>query len=331
MDAGQHDCWVHDYQLALVPRMLRERGFRGRIGFFLHTPFPRIDLALDYAPGAGRDYLAEFAEGILHADLAGFQTVADQERFEDTLRQLNLRKGPLARHATTAIPVGVDSQPDHEPMDDEAAGLVHESEHLPLVVGLERFDFTKGIPERLRSVARVIHRGARFRYLGIAAPTRQGVQVYEGLRAAVDDAADEARQAAERARLPFLQSQRALSHGAVSTLLREADIIFTSSFADGMNLVPLQGIVAQTGAASHNRGVVIAGRDTGAYRTYEGYAGDGLRGVDPLSWDDMDEALLAAIEGRLPAVTDRLGRAVRDNDARHWAQRFLTELQAAGR
>ena len=119
---------------------------------------------------------------------------------------------------------------------------------------------------------------------------------------------------------------RALSQGAVASLLSEADVIFTSSLSDGMNLVPLQGVIAHTCRPDAKRGVIIAGQDTGAVRTYREFAHDGLRPVDPLSPDDMDAALRESLDNSSPRVSDRFGLAVRALDAHHWAQRFLAEL-----
>jgi len=72
---------VHDYQLTLVPRLLRERGFRGRIGFFLHTPFPSLEVAQPYLQGAAGEYFWDVIRGMLGADLVGLQSLNDLARF----------------------------------------------------------------------------------------------------------------------------------------------------------------------------------------------------------------------------------------------------------
>jgi len=80
-EAGAAKAWVHDYQLALVPRMLRDRGFGGRIGFFLHTPFPSLEVAQPYLGGAAGGYFSEVIRGMLGADLVGLQSLNDLARF----------------------------------------------------------------------------------------------------------------------------------------------------------------------------------------------------------------------------------------------------------
>lgn len=332
-------CWVHDYQLALVPQMLRERGYNGRIGYFLHTPFPDIDIAAPYLTGEGRDRFAAFVGGILGADLAGFQTEADAERFRRAATALDvavMRDGALwqdvRRIETGAFPVSIDTAEI-----EELAGRARLSERfeamcgvdLPVVVGLERADYTKGIPERLRTIASAYRAGLHFTYIGAAAPTRAGVRAYEKLNAFIATAAVEAEEAAAALGVPFLQLHESIPWDEVVALQREADVVFTSSLADGMNLVPLQAAVAQAGRAQDKRGVIVTGRDAGVAQVYDGYAGDGLAIVNPLDSVAMGETLQAALAGRPGRISDRLIETVRRRDAHAWATGFLTRLEAA--
>jgi len=115
----------------------------------------------------------------------------------------------------------------------------------------------------------------------------------------------------------------------VVALQRAADVVYTSSIADGMNLVPLQAAIAQSQLPEHERAVIITGRDAGVASVFAGFEKDGLVPVDPLDIGAMSDALKEAISGRPGRISDRLVSAVMANDARNWAARFLGALDAA--
>ncbi len=329
-------CWVHDYQLALVPHLLREGGFPGRIGFFLHTPFPDLALAARYLDDRGLGFLREVVSGIAAAGLAGFQTDSDAARFT-TAAQALLGAEPAVGGLTVggrflrvgSYPVGIDVESLLSVARRAARSPLMEPAALagvPTVVGLERADYTKGIPERLRAIARAYREGARFAYIGIAAPTREGVRSYQSLQPAIDAAAGEARAAARDAGLPFHQSRESAPWEEVVALQRDADVVFTSSLADGMNLVPLQAAVVQSLRPARERGLILTGRDAGVSEVYRGYETSGLVPVDPFDAAAMTAALVAALAGAPGRISDRLIAAVRAHDAQDWATRYLADL-----
>jgi trehalose 6-phosphate synthase len=336
-EASARTCWVHDYQLALTPQMLRAGGFRGRIGFFLHTPFPRFDLAERFLNERGRALFGELVRGMLGADLIGFQTEDDRDRFIESAERVGgaeLRGGRLSFRGrevrVSAHPAGVDSEGVERAAAQgrlPAAVAAARREGAPFVVGLERCDFTKGIPERLRAVTSAFEGGMEFSYAGVAAPTRAGVAAYAKLERAVETAADEAAAAAGRRGRSFVHLHQTLSWNEVVALEREADVVFTSSLADGMNLVPLQAVIAQERRAPGQRAVLIAGRDAGVARVYREFEGDGLVSIDPLKPEVMLETLVRALRGELPRVSDRLIAEVRKRDAQSWANGFMSELE----
>ena len=332
-------CWVHDYQLGLAPLALREAGWRGRIGFFLHTPFPDLGVAAPYLDSAGEERLREWVAGVLGADVAGFQTPSDVARFTAAAERLCsaerahggvLVDGRLVRLA--AFPVGIDTAALAEvartaELPEEVAAL--RGRGLPLVVGLERADYTKGIPERIDAVARALEDGVTFAYAGYASPTRPGVAAYDRLAAECDRRAERAAAIAAERGLPFLHRQRALRWSEVVALQREASVLFTSSLADGMNLVPVQTAMAQSVRPAAERGVILVGRDAGAAETYAGHEQDGLVPVDPLDTEATARALTAALAGEPGRISDRLVAAVRDHDAASWGRAFLATLLEA--
>jgi trehalose 6-phosphate synthase len=333
-ESGRATTWIHDYQLALAPAALRALGYRGGIGFFLHTPFPPIEALEAAAPGA-LPLLDRFVAGIAGADLAGFQTERDRTNFlagaarlpGTSMTESGVAIGGRTLHAGV-FPVGVNAEDVREalgaPLPAKAAELA--ASGLPLVVGLERADFTKGVPERLMAMERAYRDGSRFAYFGSSSPTRQGVALYDGFDHVIGEAASRAAAAAEAAGCPFVQQQSALSWGQVVALLAAADVVFTSSLADGMNLVPLQAAVAQESRT--RRGAAMVGRDAGAAHAYRAFGGRGLVVIDPLDVAATAEALAAAVRGETP-MTDEFVEAVRRDSSEAWASRFIAALEAA--
>jgi trehalose-6-phosphate synthase len=117
----------------------------------------------------------------------------------------------------------------------------------------------------------------------------------------------------------------------VVAVLRDSNIVCTSSLADGMNLVPLQCAIAQSVRPRSERGVITMGRDTGAASAYAGFEDDGLVSVDPFDTAGFSRTLAAAIAGKTARVSDRLVAAVREHDAASWAERFLADLGGVSR
>lgn len=331
-------CWVHDYQLGLVPAMLRQRGYRGGIGFFLHTPFPSWAIASEFLDERGREHFAAWVRGILGASLAGFQTAADARRFREAAVALGLATAAgdaltvEGRSVTVAaFPVGIDV----EQTVSEAAGarlptLLGEAKDFqrPLVVGLERADYTKGIPERLRAIAELYGEGVAFSYVGIASPTREGVRAYQLLGGEIETASMECQRLAPRGSL-FLNTAQALAWEEVLGLLDAADVVCTSSLSDGMNLVPLQAVAVQSRRPAEERGLVLTGRDAGVATAFAGFEGEGLVPLDPLDHAGFAAILRRAVAGELGHISDRLVEAVRAADAVKWGQHYLEALGSA--
>lgn len=332
-------CWVQDYQLGQVPELLRAKGFRGRTGFFLHTPFPRLAGAAPFLDDPSAAKFVEWLGGVLGADLIGVQTRGDVERLCEAAEALcgagaadggvRLAEGRFVRIA--AFPVGIDTEAlaAAARLAQLPADLRGRDTTLPLVVGLERADYTKGIPERLAAVTRALSRGARLEYAGFSSHTREGVAAYERLHAECERLTDEGSRVATERGLPFLQRNSALAWSEVLALMREADVLFTASLADGMNLVALQTAIAQASRPESERGVILVGRDAGVASTYHDFAEDGLVPFDPLDDEGAERALVEALEGRPGRISDRLIATVRERDAHAWGLSFLATLTEA--
>jgi trehalose 6-phosphate synthase len=318
---------------------MRRLGYAGGIGFFLHTPFPDVDVAYALLDEDGQARLCDWIAGILGADLVGFQCPADVARFRAAVTSLKLAAADgealrvdSRRVVVGAFPVGIDVDDVAEVAQTAelpALAATACSAGLTLVVGLERADYTKGIPERFAALAALARTGRRFAYLGVASPTRGGVESYSALGEAIRRGAEAARAAIDKAGGSFTYVEQALTWPEVVALLREADVVCTSSLADGMNLVPLQAVAAQSIRPAAKRGVVLTGRDAGVASTYAGREDDGLVPIDPLDTPSFAAALGQALDGRPGRISDRLVADVRKRDARRWGSTFLETLKEA--
>ena len=229
--------WVHDYHLLLVPRFLAQRGAGRSVILSIHTP---IDPAVGGLPEA-----AALITGIAHADLVGVQTEADA----DALRRLLDRFSTTARRPEIHVsPVSVD--PDA--LRRRAAGAVCTTigrritsghEHRRLIVGIDRLDYTKGVPERLEALDLAFRRGwidpERTDYIGIAQPTRTEVSAYRRLRLHTERLVHDLRVRWLRAdgTNPIDVRFESLPPDYIVALLSVADVCAVTPLRDGMNLV----------------------------------------------------------------------------------------------
>jgi trehalose 6-phosphate synthase/phosphatase len=187
--------WVHDYQLLLVPAMLRQRLPDARIGFFLHIPFPSEEL---FRTLPERDQLLR---GLLGADLVGFHTPTYLRHFAASLTQIlgltvEIDRAHVADREVRlgVFPMGIDtatfSTLAKDPGVEAEAQALRGDGTVRLLVGIDRLDYTKGIPRRLLSFEKMLQDHPdlreRVRLIQVAVPSRTNVEAYQEFRAVVD-------------------------------------------------------------------------------------------------------------------------------------------------
>ena len=190
--------WVHDYQLQLVPQMLRELRPDLHIGFFLHIPFPPAEL-FQQLP-----WRREILEGLLGADLVGFQLPGGAQNFVRLVRQRfsyetrrdRIRTPDGRTVIARAYPIAIDSQSMHElAMADATAERAREiradlGDPKTIFLGVDRLDYTKGLPERIRAFGELVADGTidpeEAVFLQVATPSRERVEQYRLLRDDID-------------------------------------------------------------------------------------------------------------------------------------------------
>lgn len=328
--------WVHDYQLQLVPEMIRELRPDVTIGYFHHIPFPAHGL---YAQLPWRD---QVLRGILGADVIGFQRVQDAGYFLaavkrrlgfDTRAQTALLadgRAPLVK----AFPISIDTAPyktlSEQPEVIARAAEIRAGLGNPRIVllGVDRLDYTKGIRHRIKAYGELLGEGRisvqDVAFVQVASPSRERVTAYMQLRDEIELSV--ARINGEHDTMDYT-AIRYLHQGfpreEMVALYLAADVMLVTALRDGMNLVAKE-YVASRGS---NRGVLVLSEFAGA--------ADELRQavrVNPHDIDGLKEAIMQAIE--MPAAEQSrrmrsLRRRVLENDVSAWSSSFLAALAEA--
>jgi alpha,alpha-trehalose-phosphate synthase [UDP-forming]/trehalose-phosphatase len=323
--------WAHDYHLLLLARALRARGHRGRIGLFLHVPFPSLDI-LEMLPWA-RDVI----DAMLDFDLVGFHTPGYSRNFLTCAGALSgSRCSPaLIEHrgrstSVGAFPIGILPETFQEAPE---AGLVQEVEDLArslgtakLVLGVDRLDYTKGIPERLVAFGRLLELFPEWRgqvsLIQISVPSRADVPEYADQRASVEAVVGRVNgQFGEAHWVPIRYLYRGYGRPYLSQLYRKARVGYVTPLRDGMNLVAKEYVAAQDPA---DPGVLVLSQFAGAATELQDailtnpYWADGMA-------RDLDRALRMPLDERKVRHARSLA-VVERTTALSWAVSFLDAL-----
>jgi trehalose 6-phosphate synthase len=321
--------WAHDYHLIPFGRLLREQGFAGPTGFFLHVPFVPPPM-LEAMPVA-RELIADLCA----YDLVGFQTEDHARHFRDCARlwlgatvhgEWVRLDGHLVR--AFANPIGIDAAAFHQTairavgtrqvrrIADSHAGRL-------LAVGADRMDYSKGLPQRLEAYGRLLERHPEHRrnvrFVQICARSREEVDEYRHLRAELGGLARCLNSRfAEVDWTPLLYSTRAAPRTTLAGLYRMARVGVVTPLSDGMNLVAKEYVAAQP---ADDPGVLVLSRFAGAARELT----EALL-VNPFDPDAIADALHRALAMPLSERQQRhaaLLRTVMCMTAQSYRQRFL--------
>jgi trehalose 6-phosphate synthase/phosphatase len=324
--------WVQDYQLMLVPQLLRERLPDARIGFFLHIPFPSSEV-FRVLPGRER-----ILEGLLGADLIGFHTASYMRHFSSSVLRLLGAETELDRvrwgHRRVQLgvfPMGVDSSDFAQSSDtDEVKAQVAELRRDPdvkLLVGIDRLDYTKGIPRRLLAFEKLLQHHPelreKVRLVQVSVPSREHVEAYQDFRAQVDGLIGRIHgEFATPNWVPVHYLFRGLAKEEIVALYRAADVMLVTPLRDGMNLVAKEFIATR----NDEDGVLVLSEFAGAANEL----GEALM-VNPFDLEMTSRAFHDALTMQKDERHSRmrsLRRRVMSYDVHHWAKTFLDGLTA---
>lgn len=329
--------WIHDYHLIPLASMLRERGIGCKIGFFLHVPMPSADL-VQALPEHQRLMSSLYAY-----DLVGFQTQRDVERFQAYVRLFGggkvIADGHLEapdghRFRAGAFPISIDTgliaQQAKDAVHKPAVRDLRKSlEPRQLAIGVDRLDYSKGLPERFYGFERYLEHHAeqkgRLTYLQIAPVSRGEVSEYKTLRNQLEQIAGHIN--GNHARpdwTPLRYVNRNFPHATLTGFYRLARIGLVTPLRDGMNLVAKEFVAAQDEA---DPGVLVLSILAGAASEMK----EALI-VNPHDLDGVADAIAAASAmplaervGRWRALMDQL----ENNDIGVWRRRYLEALETA--
>jgi len=328
--------WVHDYHLIPLAEELRQQGVREKIGFFLHIPFPSPDFFTAIPEHAW------LAETLFSYDVVGFQTATDASNFVryavenaggealDGDRVRAFGKTTIAR----AFPIGID--PDsvyemaHTPeADAQMARLQRRSMANMFVLGVDRLDYTKGLPGRMRAFKRLLELHPEFMkrvtMMQISPPTREEVEAYTDIRQELEGLSGSINgEFGDFDWTPVRYIHRAIPRATLTALFRASQVGLVTPLRDGMNLVAKEYVASQDPA---DPGVLVLSKFAGA-------AEDLVEAitVNPYDANEVAEALHTALT--MPAEERReryeaLIQRVRTNNVTRWRETFLDALRSA--
>lgn len=322
--------WVHDYQLSLVPQMLRARGLDCAIGYFLHIPFPSSET---YRSLPVRE---EILEGVLGADLIGFHSYEYVSHFRSScLRVLGLESDPEAIHLPShtarlgTMPIGIEPGELEQMAATEEAmaelrALRERFRGKQVIVGVDRLDYTKGIPQKLLAFEELLDNNPELRdrvvLVQVASPSRMRVAEYQDLKCQVDELVGRINgRFGDLDRTPLVYVNQHVSRERLTALYQVADVALITPVRDGMNLVCLEYIAAR----GDEPGTLVLSEFAGAASCLPG-----ARLVNPHNPTRVAEVLaevLAAPPSR--EAFDHMVDFVYGNTSSAWAKRFLDRLE----
>ncbi|HWD78522.1 MAG TPA: trehalose-6-phosphate synthase [Kribbella sp.] len=331
--ADNADVWVHDYQLQLVPAMLRRMRPDVRIGFFLHIPFPPTELF------AQMPWRRQILDGLMGADLVGFQRPGAASNFARLARnRMGLRTRGDRIHLpddrivrAKAFPISIDvneleslaRQPETTARAAEMREEVGNPEHI--LLGVDRLDYTKGIRQRLRAFGELLDEKRvsvdDAVFIQVATPSRERVEQYRVLRDEIELLVGRINGEHGRIGTPAINYlHTSYSRTEMAALFRAADVAVVTPLRDGMNLVAKEYVSTRYD-------------DTGALVLSE-FAGaaDEFRQaflVNPHDINGMKDTIVDAMntdERQLGRRMKAMRKHLAAHDVNVWAQSFLKAL-----
>jgi len=327
--------WVHDYHLMPLGDRLRQRGLKNRIGFFLHIPWPPARLFVSLP------YHERLVKTLLSYDLIGFQTGEWLDSFLHYCRkelgaEVDEATGRIAYEGNETVarayPIGVDFDHLMEQLDtgearQAAQRLASSTRHRTAMIGVDRLDYSKGLPERIDGIGRFFDRNPdavrQLVYIQIAPPSREDVESYQQIRTMLEQKTGQINGARSEVDIvPIRYVNRGHSLAELCGFYRVSKIGLVTPLRDGMNLVAKEYVAVQD---PDDPGVLVLSRFAGAAQQL-----DGAVMVNPHSPDDLAHAIETALDmplsERKARWEDMIG-TVRDDNVHQWTERFTHDLE----
>ncbi len=330
--------WVHDYQLAMTGWYLRQLGLRQSLAFFLHIPFPEADLFRRLP------WKNEILKGLLAYDLIGFQTVRDHRNFVRCVTSLVPGIKVVSRHRNHTIlsqgersfrvghyPISIDfedfsSRAATKEVADAAWYLHEHFEQRQIILGVDRLDYTKGIPQRFLAFERALEKYPEMKekvsLLQVVVPSRTMVPDYIDLKAQLEQLAGHINgRFSVHSWVPLRFHFRSLEQVQLLAHYRTAEIALITPLRDGMNLVAKEYCACSV----DNNGVLILSEFAGAIDQLGKYA---LR-VNPYDVETTADAIFQAFsmpEAERCRRMILLRAQIKRFDVHQWLKNFISTM-----
>ncbi len=324
--------WVHDYQLMLLPEMIRSSRPDALIGFFLHTPFPSSEI-FRLLPQR-----TEILEGLLGADLVGFHTydyvshflssVSRTLGYENELGVIDTKERLVK---TDSFPIGINYKKfSQEPKKRSVRKIIKSldvyGKNTKVILTIDRTDYSKGIPARLDAFELFLEQNPKFikkvALIMLAVPTREDVEAYQELRQTIEQKVSRINGRFATANWsPIVYRYQSLPFPEVSALYAKADVMLVTPLRDGMNLV------AKEYVATHHKhkGVLVLSEVAGAASELT----EAVQ-VNPNDTQMVADAIVEALEMPVKEQKARMTsmqKRIATYDINHWAQDYIRELE----
>lgn len=327
--------WVHDYHLIPLAAELRKLGIKNRIGFFLHIPWPPADVFFTLPVHE------TIIRGLTAYDLLGFQTDHDVENFIGCLQRekigiplhengfdidghhLKVKKFGIGIETKTFADLAMKAakNPTVKRMSESMLGR-------QLIIGVDRLDYSKGIPNRIEAFEEFIIRNPeqqnKVTFLQVTPKSRSAVPEYQDMQSMVAELAGRVNGALAAVDwTPIRYITRSLNRQTLAGLYRQAKVGLVTPLRDGMNLVAKEYVAAQNPA---DPGVLVLSRFAGAAREL-----DGALLVNPYDKEAISIAIQSALIMPLSERKMRFKKMIdflEANDIHHWCADYMRELRA---
>jgi trehalose 6-phosphate synthase/phosphatase len=326
--------WVHDYQLMLVAKELRSMGVENNIGFFLHTPFPPLDMYIKLP------WRMQILSALLEYDVVGFQTRRDRNNFVycietmlkglhvDARKQVSTIMTPKREIRIGSFPISIDfkdfaRRAASADVTQAARQLREAIPNQQIALSVDRLDYSKGIPEKLHAFRNALERFKDLRgnitLVQIAVPSREDILQYQALKTEIEGLISEINGRFSRSGwTPVHYMFRSLERTELLAYYRAADIALITSLKDGMNLVAKEYCAANVDKS----GVLILSEFAGAAIQLRG---DSLL-INPYDIEGVADAIYQAYGMNMDERRwrmQRLRKSVARRDVFWWVNSFL--------
>lgn len=332
--------WVHDYQLLLLPQLIKDKFPDVAIGFFLHIPFPSFEV-FRILP-----WRAELLEGLLGADLIGFHTYDYMRHFFSSVRrlfgyELNFNEIAVNNRIVRAdiFPMGIDYDKFHKSSIAQQRKSVTDRTQLQqeldkhqlvnrdvkFILSIDRLDYTKGIKNRLNAFEHFIEKYPQYHgkatLIMLCVPSRQNVDMYQRMKSEIDELVGRINGNYSTVNwTPIWYFYRSLPFENLIDLYSSSDVALLTPIRDGMNLVAKEYVASQI----DSKGVLILSEMTGAAKEMSEALIINPNHMDEIA-DAIHEALSMPDEEQVARIETMQNRLIRYN-VEKWAADFFEEL-----